>query len=82
MLEGSPGVQAAEGNEYGTAVGQLLGWEGTQSFLKAGGFYEGCQKVKCYFLMFLISRETSSTHKSKEKDTFTMITLYPSDSIF
>lgn len=64
MPEGSPG---AEAGRNGTTVGQFLRWEGTQSFLRAGSFYEGCQKMKCYLLMFLISEETAAHTGIKKK---------------
>lgn len=38
--------------------------------------------MKCYFLMSLISRETSSMHRNKGKDKFMLITLSPSDGMF
>lgn len=75
-------VLSRQGTECGTTGGQLARWEGARSFLKAGSLHEGCQKMKGYLLMFLISRETRSSHRNKEKDKFTMITLSPPDSIF
>lgn len=48
MLEGGPHVEAGEGNECQTAMSQVLRQEGTQSFLKAESFCEGCQKNEVF----------------------------------